>query len=338
MNTEDVGVASGPLSEQAGPVGSPVLAKAIRYRRWLGPCLLAGVGAAVLASLLLPPRFVARVTILPRQSPTNLGWLRDFSGLQLPGGTPGESLEALYSRIIESDRVLDGLATASWRGPGDMVGRELHDLLRVRRNVAVEDSAKALLELKKRLRRRVLSFDRDPQTGFMEMKVAVPRHPWLAAALADSLVLRLDAFMQEYRAGKAQEQAEFIAQRVDDTESKLREADEALARFVTANRLYEQSITLLQEHRRLSREVDALTAVWLELRRQLELARIESNDRKQSLDVLDHARLPVERAWPKHTLSAMAGVALGLVAWSIIVIGSVTADGLAAALQRARQP
>ena len=182
--------------------------------------------------------------------------------------------------------------------------------------------------MKKRLRTRIISFDRDEFNGFMELRVTVPRYPWLAAAIADSLTARLSMFMRDYRAGKAQEQARFVADRVRETEVALRTADDELSRFILANQSYAQSAPLAQEFRRLNREVEALTSVWRELRSQLELAHIESNDRKQPLDILDSARVPVERAWPRHTLSAIVGILLGLIGWVSLVFGSVAIRGI----------
>ena len=172
------------------------------------------------------------------------------------------------------------------------------------------------------LRTRVISFERDKFDGFMELKVTVPQYPWLAASLADSLTAQLGRFMLAYRSGKAQEQSRFVADRVQETEAALHAADDELSRFIQANQSYSQSAPLAQEYRRLNREVESLTSVWADLRRQLELARIESNDRKQPLDVLDSARVPVERAWPRHKLSAVIGLLLGLICWLFVVFAS----------------
>lgn len=323
-----------PAGRTEAEPAADALATALAKRRWLLPCVGLGLAGALLLSVLSPPRFVANVTVLPRQSPTSLPWLAGFSGLGLSASLPGESLEGLYGRIVESDRVLDPLVAATWRSAEDTEGRDLFALLRVRCERPVPSTA-AVAELKRRLRSRVIAFERDEQTGFMVLRVSVPRHPWLAAALADSLADKLSEFMRDYRAGKAQEQARFVAARVQETEAALRAADDELARFVLANRLYAQSVTLAQEHRRLTREVEALTSIWLELRRQLELARVESNDRKQPLDILDAARVPVERAWPRHVLSAVVGILLGLVAWGCLILTTMAARGLRAATHEA---
>ncbi len=310
---------------------------AIDQRRKLIVCIISGIIAAVLISFLIPPRYVAHVTILPRQSPSSVAWLQGIADFGLSGTDQAGSLEGLYGRIVESDRILDSLVATRWLKPGNADSIDLFKLLHVSQNGPSSSDAKAVFEIKKRLRTQVVAFDRDDKTGFMELKVTVPRHSWLAAAMADSIANQLNSFMQEFRAGKALEQATFISGRVRETETSLRAADEALARFVTMNRLYSQSVSLAQEHRRLSREVESLSVVWLELRRQLELARIESNDHKRSLDILDPARIPVVRAWPNHFLSAAAGLVLGLSLWVFWVLGILLKNSVRSTLSSLKQ-
>jgi uncharacterized protein involved in exopolysaccharide biosynthesis len=334
---EDKGGQVRPVESDSNNVesGNSLLLLAVAKWRLLVVCVVAGIAAAVLISILIPPRYVARAAILPRQGPTTLSLLQGFTNLGLPGAGDGEMLESLYGRIVESDGVLESLIATQWRQPGSTEARDIFDLLHSPRGESTPAGAEAIAELKKRLRQKVIAFDRDKMTGYMEVTVTVPRHAWLAAALADSVTARLNSFMQDYRAGKAVEQAEFVSARVGETEAALRVADAELARFVTENRLYTQSMALSQEHRRLSREVEALSSVWIELRRQLELARIESNDRKQSLDILDTARIPVESAWPRRSLSIAAGTALGLVIWVSWIFASLAARRVDLAIRRA---
>ncbi|MHB8079036.1 MAG: GNVR domain-containing protein [Candidatus Krumholzibacteriia bacterium] len=298
-----------------------LLQGAIRHRRSLAFCVAGGLLCALVAWLLLPPLYVARVTILPRQAPHSLPLL---GTVNLPSSVLGDdagALEVQYSRILKSDRLLDRLIESRWVAPGTVAARDLFAWLHADPGSGSPDQRlKAADDLRRRLRRWVVSFSRDQGSGFMELKVTVPRHAWLSAALADSLARELDAFNQVYRAGKAEDQARFIQARIVEAAAELRRTEDVLARFVAENRLYTQSFSQMQEFTRLSREVETLTSVWVELRRQLEMARIEANDRKLSLDILDSARTPPRKAWPQLSLLLVMGVVLGLVAWSACLL------------------
>lgn len=303
-----------------------ILAGLVARRRLLVPCLAVGVVGALVVSFLLPARYVATVTILPRQSGASVPFLQNLAMFGLPSSVSAESLEGHFGRIVESDRVLDAIIATRWEDPA---GGSPHDLATLldRHETDASGTSPSSAKLKRYLRTRVISFDRDKLEGFMELRVTVPRHPWLAAALADSLTAQLGRFMLEYRSGKAHEQAQFVEARERETERALAAADDALTRFIQTNQAYAQSAPLAQEYRRLNREVTSLTSVWSDLRGQLELARIESNNRKQPLDILDRARVPSERAWPRHKLSAIIGLLLGMVAWVALVFVTMAIGG-----------
>lgn len=324
-----------PSKRNGGGFEVNMLALAATKWRLLVMFLVGGLIAALLVIVFVPPRYEARVVILPRQNPSTLSLLQGITDLGLSGASTGGTMESLYGKIVESDRILESLISVRWQRPGTAESSDLYDLLHVRRGNQSLAGPREIADMKKRLRQRVLSFERDKLTGYMEVRATVPRHAWLAAAMADTVASQLDSFMKGYRAGKATEQSLFVSDRVKETEIALRAADDALAAFVSTNRSYQQSMLLSQEYRRLSREVEALTSVWIELRRQLELARIESNDRKQSLDILDTARVPVECVWPRRTLSVAAGVALGVIGWICLILGTVAINGLRSALRRA---
>jgi uncharacterized protein involved in exopolysaccharide biosynthesis len=293
-------------------------------KRWqLLVCVVLSVLVAVAVSAMTPPRYSSRVSILPRQGTGSLGILQGIAGISIPGTSNGEVLETLYGKIIKSDLILDKIIETKWSNQIGVKGEDLFTLLRAKRSGVPAPTDREIMEMKKRLRRGVIAFERDTQTGFIEIRVEVPRYPWLAAAMADSIAAHLNVFMQQYRAGKAVEQSEFVSSRVHETEIELSRAEARLAEFVTTNRMYSQSMALTHEYQRLRRDVDALLSVWVELRRQLELSRIESNDRKRSVDILDTARIPVERSWPRYSLSIAIGVVLGVVLWAFGMLGGV---------------
>ena len=94
----------------------------------------------------------------------------------------------------------------------------------------------------------------------------------------------------------------------------LERVTDDLASFVETNRLYSDSPMLTRRFNDLSREVEAQTAVWVELRRQLEVAKIDENKTINTVDVLDRASPPVKKAGPARGQYGVIGAFLGFVA------------------------
>ena len=66
-----------------------VFALLIARRRLVVPFLVLGVVGALVVSFLIPPRYVATVTILPRQGGTSLPFLQNLAMFNLPSSVQG---------------------------------------------------------------------------------------------------------------------------------------------------------------------------------------------------------------------------------------------------------
>ena len=281
--------------------------------------LLAGAAAAILAAIyafLAPPVYTAETTFLPRmdepQPNLMLGQLVSLAGLSLE---QGGAYEALYGRIILSDRVLDTLLTRTW--PDELAGQE-------RKLVAIlgdeTDDPRAVLKTKRRLRRDWLSFARDKTTGFMRLQVSLERRPRLAADLANHLTDELDRYLGESSRSRAGNQRSFVEDRLEAVQRELRSAEQALVEFERDNRAWSSSPPLTMQHGELRREVEVQSTLWVELRRQQELARIDEHKDIVRLEILDRATPPLDKSAPRRGLFIVLGAALGVVLASLFVL------------------
>ncbi len=132
----------------------------------------------------------------------------------------------------------------------------------------------------------------------MKLKVSTPHDPYLAAKMANFLVDHLDIYNRSFRNTKAKQQGEYIAGRLAVVAAELKGAEDDLAGFESHNRGYRESPSLQRKHQALEREVQASSTTWIELRRQLELARVDQNKQSAVVDVLDRAVAPMQRSRP----------------------------------------
>lgn len=282
------------------------------WRFLVGAAALCGVIAA-LVSLLMTPLFAAKVSLLPRQQQAQQNILGQLASLTNISLGEGSSYEALYGQIVTSDRILDRLLEKQWpRFEGDDP-RLLIEILGTDRTADGPDDWTDRARFKAYLRRNVISFERRNTTGYMQIKVMVPRWPELAASLANGLAEELDMYIQELSRNKASEQRRFITDRLVQIQVELDAAASRLTEFEFQNRSYETSPILRRQHADLSREVQVQSALWTELKRQLEVAKIDEHKDVMAIDVLDTAKIPFVRSAPNRTLIAFCGAVLGFI-------------------------
>jgi len=277
------------------------------------------VGAGVYA-LTRDTVYSAKVTLLPEMETAGgpIGDLVRLNPVSVPG--PLARYEDFCEEIIKSDRVLDALVKRRWPYGDRGDSLSLAEILEVE-EPADDPRSRAIRDhrLKELMRSRVISFSRRKSTGFMTLTCRMP-DPELAASFANALAAELNAYYQSFRRSRATAQRDFIEARLQEVQQDLHHAEERIADFVDRNRSYEDSPALTVEYSRLAREVETQTALWIELRRQYELVKIEEQGDPVSVNILDWATPPPRRSWPRLEILIPVGMLIGLVAALLVVI------------------
>lgn len=288
-------------------------------RRWrlFAICIAAGVAVTVILWAVTPLQYTATATILPQETERGgtglLGALASQSGLDLGTGTDNEKI---FGRIVESRTALLPLTERTWNHRDFAQPVTLAEVMGTRTEGAEGSGTERLLAL---LRRRVVDFERDPSTGFMTLRVTMPGDPQLAADVANALVGVLEDFNDRGRFSRARNQREMIEKRLAEVESDLEVSEAALSSFLGNNRAYASSPALAMEYARLEREVSADGLVWQELKRQLEVARIDELRNTLTVDVLDGAVAPVRPDRQGLVFTILVGFLLGCIAAALVI-------------------
>jgi capsular polysaccharide biosynthesis protein len=270
----------------------------------IGGIIIAAVGFGY--ALLASPMYKATVALLPQAEDSNLGLMNQvemISGINLDGGGTNEEL---YGKIIGSTTMLDSLLGRTWTHTGHDDPVDLYAVFKV--DVSEKGARHKIHRI---LRNKVIRFSRDRQNGYMELSVTAPHDPVFAADLANAVVDNLDQFNKSTLHMRAREHRIYVESREAIAAEKLRNKEDELAEFVNDNRSYPDSPMLLVEYNRLSRYVTAQSAVWMELRRQAELANIEENKDMRSVTVLSPADPPVRPVSPRPIFDVVIGFCLG---------------------------
>jgi uncharacterized protein involved in exopolysaccharide biosynthesis len=260
-----------------------------------------GASLLTLGILLLQPNYYKAVsTILPETEKSKLSTLGQFADVAQLAGVeiPGSEIARLYPLIITSETVLRNVIykeyqTKRFPQPVNLV--KFWDI--EKKDPGAEFDA-AYRRLK-----GAMNADFDFKTSLVTVTLDMT-DPELAANVLNRTVAELDDFMRTKRTTNAQEQRKWVEVRLKEVADDLSKSEERLKEFREKNRRVSDSPELLLEQDRLGRDVQINSTVFIELKKQLELAKIEEIKNIPIINVLDVARAPTVKDRPKRATNA----------------------------------
>lgn len=272
---------------------------------------------AVIYSLILPEYFKSTATILPETEKSKLAALGNLSDLaSLAGVSTGEvSLTKLYPTIIKSESVLKNVIYAQYRtnkftDPVNLI--QFWEINGKTPEQAYEASLKAL--------GNELDVSMDLKTGVVSLSMET-REPQLSADIVNNITSELDKFIRTKRTTNASEQRKWIEGRLVEVKRDLEKSEGVLKEFRENNRRVIDSPQLLMEQDRLNREVQINSTLYIELKKQYELAKIEEIKNIPIINVMDPARPAARRESPKRFNIVLTFFSLSFLGSLLYVIG-----------------
>jgi hypothetical protein len=266
-------------------------------------------------------RYEASVTLStvtsPRSVPLGGAGSIAASFLNLSGTGGLQATPVLIIRLARLQSVT--LSAASHRVPGD--SRPLIERLTGR--AAASLSNRAII----RRMNRLLSTSFDRESGLVTLR-CVHRDSALARTVIEATVSELQrAFVQASRA-QASELRRAQEVRLDSAESQLRNAEDNVTEFLSANRVIAPYSPLQARFQRLQRAVDIAQTVYLQVRTEREAAVGKELEETPAVVLLDSLPAVLPDVAPK-TIAIL--VATTVVAFIVVVV-------LIVALEWARAP
>lgn len=251
---------------------------------------------------LLPNYYKATATLLPETEKgklLSLGQFSDVAQKLLGDNIPGSEIARLYPTVMTSQTILRNVIdrryqTEKFAQPVDLV--EYFELSEPTREENISD----LIQKKFK---SIMSASTDAKTGIVTITIEM-REPQLAADVANAVIAELDDFMRKKKKGNASEQLKWIEVRLKQVEGDLTNSEESLKAFREKNRRVLDSPQLLLEQERKVRQVQVNSTVFVELKKQSELAKLEEIKNLTIVNVLDPARPPAIKEGPKRKTNA----------------------------------
>jgi uncharacterized protein involved in exopolysaccharide biosynthesis len=263
-------------------------------------------------SFLVKPTFTATTSFVPETNtqtrlPANLSGLAAQFGVSL--GAEASKSPKFYAQILRSRELLEHVLLSNYPIRSGRVSSADSGTLLFILHVGGRNAADSLYRGVKKLN-QLIAVQVDAATNIVSLSVDA-HDPDLAAQVANRFIQYLNAFNTQSRQSQAGEQRRFVEQRVADGESELRTAEEDLRQFYERNRSWQQSPQLTFEEGRLRRQLEVRQEVYLTLKREYEMARIEEVNDTPVITVIDTAIPPAKKSKPKRALLTVIALVLG---------------------------
>lgn len=164
-----------------------------------------------------------------------------------------------------------------------------------------------------------ISVNENKYTGLITVSTLM-EEPEMAAEMANFLYSAIVDFTTEIHGKQARLNREFIEDRQTDVKVQLTKAEEVLKEFRERNRSIIESPHLQLELERFIRDVEIQTQIYITLKQQYELARIEEVKETPSVVILDDAKPAVKKDRPNRKLILFYSIFLGSIIGVITIL------------------
>lgn len=272
---------------------------------------------------LVQPYYQSSITILPEYGNTSSSMSRLAGLASMAGINVGETSPVqIYEHLSKSESVLEPVIykkykTEEFDKPVDLieyfeveVDEELEPELRERaKTIAVYKS----------LSEGVISTEIDRNTQILSITVELPEKR-LAADVANTIAESLNNYVVTQRKSFASEQRDYLSKRIDEIEDSLKIAEEELKRFKEENRIITQSPQLQLELARLTRNVEITNEIYMELKTQIELVKLDEVKDTPVINVKEPAGIPIEKAGPNKRINLIVIMFFSVLFSSLYII------------------
>ncbi|MBN1760975.1 MAG: hypothetical protein JW863_21790 [Chitinispirillaceae bacterium] len=252
----------------------------------------------------------------------NLGQLAALAGVNLSSGGDIDPSKYL-GQVIQDKEFLAKLFDRKWFFKGDSI--LLDSILKIQPDTTLSHwkYAHFISKINTIRNSKIIILKTDAKTGLQTLSCNAP-DPQLSYDLNDFTLDYLSSYMRNSLKSQAKEKRIFIENRIKETQNVLKSSEDTLAKFKARNFNTRSPYTILEEAR-LTRDADMNQQIYIQLKQQYELAKIQELDNQTLLQVVKSAEVPVLRSKPNKRLivivSFMVGVCIGV--FTTLIVNAV---------------
>ena len=290
-------------NSNSGPKPGIGLALVLRYLevlfKWRYYIIILVLFVIILSIIILlntPNRYTATVTILPSASENPLGNASKLLGLPTINPSATGDLSYLYEDILKSRKIILDVMQMKYFSEELGTDASLIEIFNIQGETFEEKMENGYLYFKN----VVIKIGRDERKGITSINTTTT-DPDLSAAIGEILVIKLNDFTRYNISARAKENRLFIEERIAETDTILQKSEEKLRNFRESNKRIENSPELQLKEGRLIREIRVQEEVYLTLKREYEIVKIEEQKDVPIIWILDEPTSPFYKSGPNRT-------------------------------------
>jgi uncharacterized protein involved in exopolysaccharide biosynthesis len=274
---------------------------------------VAGVvtAAAVVMTLLAKPVFTSTAKFLPSQSAAMSSRMGAIVEGSVNAGRSDDPSTDYYVALVQSSSFLDGVVLRQF-DVGEGEPRTLVDYYKVPEGSESERVHRATELLGKSISVSAVKVQGNPMLPRLITLECKAGSATLAADICSAILDEIVKHNTDVRGSKARQNREFVQTQLDTAKKELDSATEAFATFTARNRKI-VSPALEADKDRLERQVRVKEDVYNTLSRQLVLARIEEQETRPSIELVERPQPPLVRSAPARTRTVIMAGFVGLI-------------------------
>tara|TARA_B100001250_G_scaffold32052_1_gene26217 strand:+ start:8577 stop:10004 length:1428 start_codon:yes stop_codon:yes gene_type:complete len=268
------------------------------------------------------PNYLSRATILlPEGKSSNFGGLAGFAsqfGMNLPNEKSTDlSSPDLFPDLLRSRTFAEKIIGKPFFTLRANKNLPLLEILNGSSSVAMMSESESITKAMTTLK-GMIDFEENLSGNFYELTVTT-FEPVFAKELAIVVLNELESLNSFYKMQIINEKIKFINQRISTVKSELEDSEFKLKAFNEQNRQVSSPSLILQQDR-LARNVEVQKEIFLTLKQQLELAKIEEIQGASIMQVLDAPNVPLSPENKNLKLSIFVAIVFGLTSGVIIAL------------------
>ena len=241
------------------------------------------------------PLYVSRATILiPEQASDTMGGLSGLAsqfGVSIPTNSKADlSNPSFYPELLTSRNFAKNILSKEFYTARYKKKMPLINII-TENEAGLDYSNDSLVTMALSPLAEIVDFNKDRLSKFSTITITT-FEPLFAKALAEEVLLELEELNRYYKNRAISEKISFIEDRISSVRYDLEGSETRLKEFNERNRQI-SSPALQLDLGRLTQEVDVQKSIYLTLKQQLELAKIEEIQEASIIQILDNPHVPM---------------------------------------------
>lgn len=235
----------------------------------------------------------SKIKSLGQNSDSRFSNIASQFGVSIPGQNKEDSWvseDIIKSRKIAKEVVNEKFRTLKYGDERSLVSILFNEKNKLRNS---QDEIKAIKNFIKSI-----GVKENKNSGIFTISIT-SFEPGLAKSINKVLIDKLHQNQKIFNKNILGDSKKFIKNRINEIKVELNIAEENLRTFTSRNRRIDNSPLLQLDNQRLSREVEVLKQVYITLKQQLELVKIEEVKDSNYIVLVDFPDLPISPYFPK---------------------------------------